>query len=157
MAENRSQRRQLFRSVCVYTRPPLWSSGQSSWLQIQRSRFRFPALPDFLRSSKFGTGSTQPREDNWGATWKESRDWSRKPKLTAVGIRCATPRNTLYPLKLALTSTTSGGRSVGIVRWRTKASEVFFSSLYNFIFKILWKGPNLDMLYKPSNLIFLSS
>jgi ABC-type phosphonate transport system ATPase subunit len=29
-------------------RPPLWSSGQSSWLQIQRSRVRFPTLPDFF-------------------------------------------------------------------------------------------------------------
>jgi hypothetical protein len=46
----------------------MWSSGQSFWLQIQRSRVRFPALPDFLRSSGSGTGSTQPREDNWGAT-----------------------------------------------------------------------------------------
>ena len=27
--------------------PPLWSSGQSFWLQVQRSRVRFPALPDF--------------------------------------------------------------------------------------------------------------
>jgi hypothetical protein len=43
---------------------PLWSSGQSSWQQIQRSRVRFQALPDFLRSSGSGTGSTQPREDN---------------------------------------------------------------------------------------------
>jgi hypothetical protein len=25
---------------------------------------RLPALPDFLRSSGSGTGSTQPREDN---------------------------------------------------------------------------------------------
>ena len=25
----------------------LWSSGQSFWLQIQRSRVRFPALSDF--------------------------------------------------------------------------------------------------------------
>jgi hypothetical protein len=33
------------------------------------------------------------------------------------------PRDTLYPLKLALTSPTSGGRSVGIVRWRTIAPE----------------------------------
>jgi hypothetical protein len=31
----------------VYGRwPPLWSSGHSSWLQIRRSRVRFPALPE---------------------------------------------------------------------------------------------------------------
>ena len=45
-------------------RQPLWSSGQSFWLQIQRSRVRFPALPDFLSSSGSGTVSTQPREVN---------------------------------------------------------------------------------------------
>jgi hypothetical protein len=39
-------------------------SGQSFWLQIQRSWVRFSALPDFLRSSGSGTKSTQPREDN---------------------------------------------------------------------------------------------
>jgi hypothetical protein len=44
------------------------STGQSSWLQIQRSRVRFPEIPDFLRSSGFGTGSTQLREDSRGAT-----------------------------------------------------------------------------------------
>jgi hypothetical protein len=37
-------------------RPPLWSSSQSSWLQIRRSRVRFPAIPDFLRSSGSGKG-----------------------------------------------------------------------------------------------------
>jgi hypothetical protein len=46
-----------------YEGPPLWFSGQTSWLQTQRSRVRFPALPDFLSSSGSGTGSTQPRED----------------------------------------------------------------------------------------------
>jgi hypothetical protein len=40
--------------------PPLWSSGQSSWLLTQMSRARFPALPDFLSSSGSGTGSIQP-------------------------------------------------------------------------------------------------
>jgi hypothetical protein len=45
-------------------RPPLWSSGQSFWLQIQRSLVRFPALPFFLRSRGSGTGSTQPRDYN---------------------------------------------------------------------------------------------
>jgi hypothetical protein len=29
----------------------MWSSGQSSWLQILTSRIRFPALPYFLRST----------------------------------------------------------------------------------------------------------
>jgi hypothetical protein len=29
-------------------------------------RVQFPALPDFLRSSGSGTGSTQPHEYNWG-------------------------------------------------------------------------------------------
>jgi hypothetical protein len=46
--------------------------------------------------------------------WKSSGFGSRKQRLTAVGIRCA---------ELALTSPTSGGRAVGIVRLRTKATE----------------------------------
>ena len=54
----------IFRLVYDAVRPPLWSSVQSFWLQIQRSRVRFPALPDFLSSSGSGTGSTQPREVN---------------------------------------------------------------------------------------------
>jgi hypothetical protein len=29
-----------------FTRPPLWSSGQSSFLQIQGSRVRFLTLPE---------------------------------------------------------------------------------------------------------------
>jgi hypothetical protein len=44
------------------SRPPLWSSCQGSWLQIQRSRVRLVALPDVLRSSGSAMGSTQPRE-----------------------------------------------------------------------------------------------
>jgi hypothetical protein len=36
------------------------------------------------------------------------------------------PRGTLYPQKLALTSPTSGGRVVGIVRSRTQATEFSF-------------------------------
>ena len=43
-----------------------WSCGQHVWLLIIRSRVRSPALPQmWIRS---GTGSTQPREDNWVAT-----------------------------------------------------------------------------------------
>jgi hypothetical protein len=53
-----------FSQHLVHSRPPLWSSGQNSWLQIQRPRVRFSALPDFMRSSGSVTGRTQPREDN---------------------------------------------------------------------------------------------
>jgi hypothetical protein len=50
--------------VEVFERGPLlWSRGQSSLLQIQRSRVRFPALPGFLRSRGSGTGFTQSRGD----------------------------------------------------------------------------------------------
>ena len=45
-------------------------------------------------------------------------------RLTAVGTRCADHVTPLYPQKLALTSPTGGGRSVGIVRVRTKATEL---------------------------------
>jgi hypothetical protein len=38
------------------------------------------------------------------------------------------PRDTLYPLKLALPSPKSGGRSVGIVRRRTKSRSFFVAT-----------------------------
>ena len=43
-----------------------------------------------------------------------------------MGIRCADHVTPLYPQKLSLTSPTVGGRSVGIVCSRTKATEFFF-------------------------------
>jgi hypothetical protein len=50
----------------------------------------------------------------------ENREYGRRDPLRW-------PRDTLYPQKLALTSPASGGRSVGIVRLRTKAPECFLS------------------------------
>jgi hypothetical protein len=54
---------------------------------------------------------------------KSSGSRSGKQRLTVVGTRCADHVTPLYPQKLALTSSTGGGRSVGIVRSRTKATE----------------------------------
>jgi hypothetical protein len=53
-------------------------------------RVRFPALPGFLRSSGSGTEPTQPREYNWGATWKNKVAAPvKKIEITAVRIRCS--------------------------------------------------------------------
>jgi hypothetical protein len=55
-------------------------------------------------------------ERNSSGRGLESREYGRRDPL-------CWPRDTLYPQKLALTLPTSGGRSVGIVRSRTKATE----------------------------------
>jgi hypothetical protein len=47
------------------------------------------------------------------------------------------PRNTLYPQMLALTSTTSGGRSVGIVCKQTKDTEFSFSMTWGLKARIV--------------------
>jgi hypothetical protein len=56
-----------YRCLTVSWWPPLWSSGQSSWLQTRRPGFDSRHYQK--KSSVSGTGSTQPREYNWGATW----------------------------------------------------------------------------------------
>jgi hypothetical protein len=55
--------------------------------------------------------------------WKNSGTESRQSRLTDP---LSWPRDTLYPQKLILTSPTSGGLSVGIVRLRTKTTEFSF-------------------------------
>jgi hypothetical protein len=52
----------------------------------------------------------------------------QKTKINGRGLWLRSPRDTLYPLKVARPSPTKGGSSVGIVRWRTKAPEFFLPS-----------------------------
>jgi hypothetical protein len=51
---------------------------------------------------------------------------SYKTEINGCGDPLRWPRDTLYPQKLALTSPASGGRSVGIVRLRTKTRSFFY-------------------------------
>jgi hypothetical protein len=105
------------------SRPPLWSSGQSYWLQIQRSGF--DSLHYRIFWEVFGLGhrslslvsTTEEllgRESNGSGL--QNREYNRRdPSRWPHGI--------LYPQALPLTSPTSGGRSVGIVHSQTQATE----------------------------------
>jgi hypothetical protein len=87
------------------------------------ARVRFPALPEKKRSGS-GTGSTQPSEYNWGATWYKSSGSCLENRKYGRRDPARWPRGTLYPQKLEITSAKSGGPSVGIVRSRTETMEL---------------------------------
>jgi hypothetical protein len=67
-------------------RPPLWSSGESSWLQIQRSGFNFRSYKIFIEVVGLERGQL-----SLVRIIEEllERLRSGKPILRAVGIRCA--------------------------------------------------------------------
>jgi hypothetical protein len=99
----------LLLCIClIIILPLLWSSGQHSQLQNQRSGF-----------------DSKPREYNWGATWKKSSGTGLESRKYCRTDPSRWPRGTLYRHKLSLTSPTSGGQSVSIVRSRTKAMESY--------------------------------
>jgi hypothetical protein len=56
-----------------------------------------------------------------------------KTEINGRGNSLHSPHNNLYPQKLALTSPTSGDRSVGILRSRNMATE------FSFFFKVTLK------------------
>jgi hypothetical protein len=96
------------------SRPPLLSSGQSSWLQngevvgLERSPLSLVSTIEELLERKSGGSGLGNRE--YGS--KDPSCWIR---------------GTLYPQKLAISSPTSGDLSVGIVHLETNAKE--FSSV----------------------------
>jgi hypothetical protein len=102
--------------------PPLWSSGQSSWLQIRRPGF------DSRHCQKKKAVGLERGPFSLVSTTEElldrkvlARVW--KTESTAVGIRHADHLAPSILIKLAVTSPTIGGRSVGIVRSRTQTME----------------------------------
>jgi hypothetical protein len=129
-----------------YRRPPLWSSGQTSWLQIQRVGFNSWRYQIFREVVGLERGLLslvitieEPLERKSSGSGLESREYDRKnPSRWPCG--------TLYPQTLALTSPTSCGRSVGIDRSRTQATEFSFlccvagyETLNRTLFGFRWK------------------
>jgi hypothetical protein len=116
----------LLDKLIVAQRPPLWYSGQSFWLQIQRSGFnslRYQILWEVVGLKRSPLSLVRTTEELLGrkssSSGLESQRYGRRDPSRW-------PSGTLYPLKLALTSETSGGRSVGVVRSRTHATELIF-------------------------------
>jgi hypothetical protein len=106
------------------SRPPLWSSGQSSWLQIQRSGFDSLCYQIFWEVVGLELGPLSIVSTIEALLGRKSsgsgleiRDYGRMDPSRR-------PRNTLYPQKLSLTSPTNGCRSVDIVRSQTRASYI---------------------------------
>jgi hypothetical protein len=104
----------------------LLSSDHSSWLQIQRSGFDsrryqiFREVVGLERCTLSLVSTTEELlEQKSSGPCLDSREYDRMD-------HSRWPPDTLYPEKLALTSPTSGIRSVGIVRSRTQAKEIFF-------------------------------
>jgi hypothetical protein len=91
-------------------------------------RVRFPALTDFLRICGSGAGFAQPRGYNWGSACK--RKWRFRCRWPRMRLWGSVTLTMCYPLsaKLALTSQTSAGRSVGIIRSCNQATGVFLCS-----------------------------
>jgi hypothetical protein len=112
--------RQHFSLSIPVKRPPLWSSGQSSWLQIQSSMF------DSQRGEVVGLeqGALSLVSTIEGLLERKSSDSGLENRDYGCWLSVAlTTWLPLYPQKLALTSSTSGGRSVDIVRSRTQITE----------------------------------
>jgi hypothetical protein len=108
--------------------PPLWSRGQSSWLQIQRSGFDSRRNQFFwevvgLERGPLSLVSTiqELLERKSSDSGLRNRDYGRRDPLWW-------PRNILYPQKLALTSSTSSGHhhKGGVVGLRNQATEFSF-------------------------------
>ena len=75
----------------------------------------------------------------------------QKTEINGRGDRCADHVTPLYPQKLALTSPNGGGRSVGIVRSRTKATEFFFCDMSEilFVYSAISRGTHNDVQRNP--------
>jgi hypothetical protein len=121
---------------------PLWSSGHSSWLQIQRSGLdsrRYQIFWEVVGLEQGPLSLVSITEEL--LEWKRSGS-SLENREYGHGDPLHWPRDTLYPQKLALTSPTSGGRSVSIVRLQAKATEFVLCAILlgQFLF---WKSKNM--------------
>jgi hypothetical protein len=105
--------------------PPLWSSCRSSWLRIQRSGFDSRRYQIFCEVVDLERGPLSLINTTEELIWRNSSGSCLESWKYTRGDPLRWPRDTLYPQTMALTSPTSDGRSVGIVRLQIRATEFF--------------------------------
>jgi hypothetical protein len=113
----------------------IWTASVVKWSEFlttdREARVPFPALPEKkvvgLERGALSLVSTAEEllDRKSRGSGLENREHARRDPLRW-------PRGTLYPQQLAITSLTSGGRSVGVVRSRTQIME--------FLFRHMWKS-----------------
>jgi hypothetical protein len=96
--------------------PPLWSSGQSSWQQIQSSGFDSRRYQIFWEVVGLERGPLSLVYTNEELLERKSSGPGLEIREYGSRDPSRWQRDTLYPQTLALTLLTSGGRSAGIVR-----------------------------------------
>jgi hypothetical protein len=108
------------------SRPPLWSCGQSSWLQIQKSGFDSRHYHIFWEVVGLERGPLSLVSTTEELLWRKISGSGLENRDDGHRDLSRRPRDTLYELKLALTSPTSGSHPVCIVRSRTEVMEFSF-------------------------------
>jgi hypothetical protein len=103
--------------------PPLWSSGQSSQLQVQRSGFDFRRYQIFWEVPGLEQGPLSLMSTIEERLGRKSSGSSVENREYGHRDPSSWPRGTLYSQKLALTLSTSSGRLVGVVHSQTQATE----------------------------------
>jgi hypothetical protein len=116
----------LCTEVCLVWPP------QSFWLQIQRPGFdsrRYQTFREVVGVERGPLSLVGKIEEILG---RKSSNSHLESQEYDSGVLLRWPHNTLYPLKLALTSQTNGSCSVGIVHSWTKATEFSLNMKVSF-------------------------
>jgi hypothetical protein len=130
---------------CPFAWPLLWSSGQSSWLQIQSSGFDSRCYQIFWEVVGLQRGPLSLVTSTEGQLGRRSNGCGLEILKCDRRDPSRWPRGTLYPQIRALTSQTSGGRSISIVRSWAQTTE--FSSILSLCVTTVPKGREVWSTY----------
>jgi hypothetical protein len=122
-------------SSAARKRPPLWSNGQRSWFDSRRYHIFWEVVGQERGPLSLLSTTEELLERKSSGSGLEIREYGRRDPSRW-------PRDTLYPQILALTLPTSGGRSVGITRSWTEATEIFSTARIVFLESLGWLCSN---------------